>query len=60
MKTRQEVLVEVAKQELAEHELGLGLEHLRAAATRYEEAGSLVIATDIRDTLEALRKRVIG
>ena len=46
--------------EQAETELGKGLDSLRAAAAHYETADELIKANDIRETLEALRKRIIG
>lgn len=57
---RSTILVQSAQTELAEHEVALGLDHLRAAATRYESMGDYTRAQRIRKHIESVRQEVVG
>lgn len=57
---RRELLVQTAQDELAEHDVSIGLDALRAAATRYEACGRPHLAHTIRDLVEVIRKAVVG
>lgn len=54
---KERVLISVNQQQMAEHSTRLGLEHLRNAATMYEQAGRSVTARVMRETIVTLRKQ---
>lgn len=54
---KQEIFVQAAQQEMAEHSTRLGLEHLRNAATMYEHAGRGYTADTIRRLIGIIRKQ---